>query len=117
MATRMEFAMLSTPVDAAQVCFGQFQRDLGDVLTRGFQLCKIFAGSKAKKDKFVIERRRLRQLLKRLTKNIKITTRLQSQCYGHPVSAVALAVLTRLSQKIKRDKAAFNSLADAALKD
>ncbi|KAG7378026.1 5'-AMP-activated protein kinase subunit gamma-1 [Phytophthora pseudosyringae] len=120
MTSNADSLRLSSPVNARHVCwvskrqsFGQFQRDLGDVLTRGFQLCQIFAGSKAKKEVFVVERRRLRQLLKRLTKNMMTMTRLQSQCYGHPVSVVALSILTRVSQKIKRDEAAFTSLADA----
>jgi len=112
------------PVSLQQACwvrkeqtFGQFERDLGSVLRRGYQLCKMFAGSKAKKEKCVIERRRLRKLLKRLTKNIKTLSRLQAQCCGHPASAIAHAILTRLSLKIKRDEAAFNVLADAALRE
>ncbi|KAK1930121.1 hypothetical protein P3T76_014355 [Phytophthora citrophthora] len=121
MASYTEFVVFPYPVATRQVwqitrvkSTRQFQRDLTDVLSRGLKLCRL---PKAKKGKFVIERRRLGRLLKRIGKNTKSMYSLQSECFGLPISVVALSVLTRLSQKIKRDESAFNTLADCLLKD
>ncbi|KAL3659625.1 hypothetical protein V7S43_015300 [Phytophthora oleae] len=121
MASYTEFVVFPYPIVTRQVwqitkvkSSSQFQRDLTGVLSRGLELCRL---SKAKKGKFVIERRRLGRLLKRIGKNTKTMYSLQSECSGLPISVVALSVLTRLSQKIKRDEMAFNILADGLLKD